>query len=112
MPYDEVFTVLAWLAVIIFILWCVTRIRYVIDDHYLRVLWFGITTRRIALSDMEKVDTCAPLWNEHWCNTLWPVGRVVRIRRKTGIFRNFIITPQNRDAFIRELKAKVPNLPS
>ncbi len=112
MAYDEVFTVLACLAVIIFILWSATRIRYVINDHYLRVLWFGITTRRIALSDMEKVDTCAPLWNEHWCNTLWPVGRVVRIRRKTGIFRNFIITPQNRDAFIRELKAKVPNLPS
>jgi hypothetical protein len=110
MPYDTVFAVLVWLAWMGFILWCITRIRYVIDDRHLRVLLFGIMARRIALSDIEKVDTCAPFWNEHWCNTLWPVGRVVRIRRKSGIFRNFIITPKDRDTFIRELKARVPNL--
>lgn len=103
---------LIWAVWVVLAFWAVTRIDYRIDDRCLRVAWFGLTMRRIALSDIEKVDTCAPFWNEHWCNTLWLVRRVVRIRRKTGIFRNFIITPKNRDAFIRDLKAKVPNLSS
>ena len=34
--------------------------------------------------------------------------RIVRLRRKTGWFRNFIITPVNRDAFLEELRAKCP----
>ena len=110
MAYDVALAVSVWLAWIGFVLWAVTRIDYRIDDRYVRVTWFGLTTRRIALSDIEKVDTSMPLWNEHWCNTFWPVGRIVRIRRKTGIFRNFIITPKDRDAFIRDLKARVPNL--
>ena len=84
----------------------VTRIRYVIDDRHVRVVLFGATLRKIALSDIEFADTAAPLWNEHWCNTLWGCGRVIRLRRKTGLIRNFIITPANRAVFLEELLAK------
>ena len=63
-----------------------------------------LTLRKIALSDIESVDTKTPLWNEHWCTTL-SLKRVVRIRRKSGWFRNFIITPPDRDAFIPELRS-------
>jgi len=95
------------LALVALVLWLITRIRYTIDDRYVRVVLLGITLRRIALADIESVDTAIPLWNEHWCNTLWPWGRVVCIRRKTGLIRNFIISPANRDAFLQELKSKL-----
>jgi hypothetical protein len=89
------------------ILYTITRIRYVVDDRYLRVIWFGVTFRKIALADIAAVSTNAPLWNEHWCNTLWARGRIVCLRRRTGVFRNFIITPINRDEFVRDLRQKL-----
>lgn len=89
------------------LLWLVYRIRYAIDDRAVRVLLGKLTLRKIALADIEFADTAAPCWNEHWCNTLWAKGRVVRIRRKSGWFKNFIITPADRDLFLAELRAKV-----
>jgi hypothetical protein len=95
------------LALAALVLWLVTQIRYRIDDRYVRVVLLGITVRKIALADIESVNTAMPLWNEHWCNTLWPWGRVVCIRRKTGLIRNFIISPADRNAFLQELRRKL-----
>ena len=84
-----------------------TRIRYTIDDQYVRVVLLVLTLRKVELSDIEFVDKRMPLWNEHWCNTFWPWGRTVRIRRKTGFIRNFIISPANRDEFIQQLQERL-----
>lgn len=86
----------------------VPRIRYVLDESHLRVMLGGVTLRKIALADIEFVDTSAPFWNEHYCNCLSGCrSRVVRIRRKSGLVRNFIITPADRDAFIQELRSRL-----
>lgn len=87
-----------------FILWLISRIRYRVDQTHVRVVLGPVTLRKIRLVDIEFVDTQAPLWNEHWCNTYRPCGRIVRIRRRTGLIRNFIITPENRDEFIEQLR--------
>ena len=89
------------------LLWLVTRIRYTIDDRYVRVILLGFTLRKIALSDIEFADTSLTMWNEHWCNTLLPWRRTVRIRRKSGLVRNFVITPADREAFIKELRGRI-----
>ena len=83
----------------------ICHIRYVIDVACVRVVLGRFTLRKIAITDIAYVDTKGPFWNEHWCNTMWPRGRVVRIRRKTGWIRNFIITPANRDDFLRQLNS-------
>ena len=88
-------------------IWLNTRRCYAIDDQHVRVQLFGITVRKIALTDIEYADTQCPLWNEHWCNRYFAWGQSVRLRRKTGIARNFIITPANRDAFLEELRSKL-----
>ena len=93
---------LLWVALL---LWLITRIRYTIDDQFVRVVLGRWTLRKVALADIEAVDTEAPWWNEHWCNTLWACGRIVRLRRKTGLIRNFIITPTDRDVFIERVRA-------
>jgi hypothetical protein len=100
----------AWLPAalwIVLLLWLITRIRYAIDEKFVRVMLGRFTLRKIALADIEFADTTAPLWNEHWCNTLWACGRIVRLRRKTGWVRNFIITPADRDAFLGQLRARL-----
>ena len=100
-------SVLFPIAIVLAVLWVVTRIRYTIDDRYVRVALGRITLRKIALADIESVETQYPLWNEHWCNTVWAFGRIVRLRRRSGCVRNFIITPVNRDEFIRQLNERL-----
>ena len=70
--------------------------------------WFGVTVRKIALTDIEDVHTEFRFWNEHWANTLSDLaGRRVTIRRKSGFAGNFVITPKNREAFLAELRARL-----
>ncbi len=89
------------------LLFLVTRIRYVVDDDHVRVVFFGQTVRKIALTDIEEVRAGRPFWNEHWENTLWTFGRSVTIRRKSGWIRNVVISPRDRDEFIRDLKSRL-----
>ena len=94
------------IAIPLVVMWGVTRIHYAIDDQYVRVLLFGFTIRKIALTDIVGVDTKIVIWNEHWCNRLFVWGRSVRIIRKSGIARSFIITPANRDEVIQQLQER------
>jgi len=103
--------VLLPIAILLVVLWGITRIGYTIDDRYVRVRLFGITLRKIALTDIASVDSKIVIWNEHWCNTLFAWRRSVRICRKTGIARSFIITPANRDEFIRQLQERLGATP-
>ncbi len=96
--------ILLWGALIY---WAITRITYVVDDRFLRVVLGKFTLRKIALADIAFVDTAAPLWNEHWCNTFFPRKRVVRIRRRSGLIKNFIITPANRDELLHQIQSRL-----
>ena len=90
-----------------FLYWVITRIAYVVDDRYLRVVLGRVTLRKIALSDIAFVDTATPFWNEHWCNTFFVGKRVVRIRRRSGWIKNFIITPANRHDLLRQIRSRL-----
>jgi len=90
-----------------FLYWLVTRIAYVVDDQYLRVMLWRLTLRKVSISDIAFADTATPFWNEHWCNTAFVMKRIVRIRRKTGWIKNFIITPANREEFLRCLQSRL-----
>jgi hypothetical protein len=90
------------------LLCAVTRIRYEIDARYVRVIWFGFTVRKIALTDIADVHTRFRFWNEHWCNTVSNIpNRRVTLHRKSGFVRNFVITPKNREAFLAVLRARL-----
>jgi hypothetical protein len=89
------------------VFWIVPKIRYEIDADSLRVMLGPLTMRRLALADIEFVDTQAPVFNEHWCNCFNCKGRIVRIRRKSGLVRNFIITPRDREALMEQLKRRL-----
>ena len=71
------------------IFWAMT---FTVDEAYLRVRFYGYTARKVALSDIEWAAQDWAFWNEHWTNT-FSMDRIVLIRRRTGLFKNFHISP-------------------
>lgn len=89
-------------------LYAVATLRYRITDKAVKVLIFGCCVRRIRLDDIEEVHRGGAFWNEHWTNfKLW---NTVTLRRKSGWFKNFVITPGNPTEFIAELAQKLENV--
>ena len=78
---------------------------FTVDDAYMRVRFYGFSTRKIALSDIEFAAQDWVFWNEHWTNTVDP-KRMVLLRRRTGLFKNFLISPPVPQKFLKELAAK------
>ena len=78
---------------------------FTVDDGHVRVRFYGYTARRIALSDIEWAAQDWVFWNEHWTNTINP-ERLVLLRRRTGLFKSFLISPPSPLEFLKELAAK------
>ena len=78
---------------------------FTVDEAYVRVRFYGCSARKIALSDIEWAAQDWVFWNEHWTNTMAP-KRMVLLRRRTGLFRNFLISPPVPQDFLKELAAK------
>ncbi|MCX6900030.1 MAG: hypothetical protein NT105_15200 [Verrucomicrobia bacterium] len=89
-------------------LYAVATLCYRVTNEAVEVLILGWCVRRIRLDDIEHVRRGGAFWNEHWTNfKLW---NSVTLRRKSGWFRNFVITPNNPTEFIVELAQKLENL--
>jgi hypothetical protein len=78
---------------------------FTVDEAYVRVRMYGLTVRKVAVSDIEWAAQDWVFWNEHWTNTVNP-KKLVLLRRRTGWFRNFVISPPSPPEFLRELAAK------
>ena len=77
---------------------------FTVDAAHVRVRAYGWTVRQVALTDIEYAARDWAFWNEHWTNTVNP-RRLVLLRRRSGLFRNFLISPADPAAFLAELKA-------
>ena len=83
----------------------ITRIRYRVGSRHVKVLLFGVCIRRIPYAKIEAISKRrGPGWAEHWLSTLKHKHRLLVIRRKGGLFKNFMITPKNRYVFKTELE--------
>ena len=87
-----------------------SRLRYVLTGRHLKVTLFGLCLRRIRLADIECVSKQQAHWAEKWYNTLKPAHRMLVIRRRRGLFKDFIITPRNRYVFRTELERSLAEL--
>jgi len=75
---------------------------FTIDEGHVRVRFYGWTVRKIALNDIEWVGRDWAFWNEHWTNTLNP-RRMILLRRRSGVFKNFVISPPSAESFLKDL---------
>lgn len=78
---------------------------FTVDDTYMRVRFYGFSARKIALNDIEFAAQDWVFWNEHWTNTVNP-KKMVLLRRRTGLFKNFLISPPSPQDFLKELTAR------
>jgi len=79
--------------------------RYHLGETGVEVKLGSYTARRIRYDDIVEVRNGHPFWNEHWTN-FWP-WRFLTLRRKSGLIRNFVINPADRDAFAAELRRRL-----
>jgi hypothetical protein len=100
-----VFCSLGVLVGILLFVWLVTRIRYRIGSRHVKVLLFGLCLRRVALVNIESISKRrGDGWAENWSSTLHPKHRMLVLRRRRGLFRNFVVTPKNRYIFKTDLE--------
>jgi hypothetical protein len=78
---------------------------FTIDEAFVRVRVYGRTVRKVALSDIEWAAQDWCFWNEHYTNTVNP-KKMLLLRRRTGAFKNFLLSPPSPQAFLKELAAR------
>lgn len=79
--------------------------RYLLSDKALEVKLGPWLIRSVPFSGIEDVELGYTFWNEHWTN-LWP-PRFVTVRRRTGLFRNFVINPEDPESFAAKLRESI-----
>ena len=90
---------------VLLMLLAVFTMRYRITERAVEVLMFGFPVRRIRLDDIEGIHRGGTLWNEHWTN--FKLRNCVTLRRRSGLVRNFVITPDDPDRFIAEIEERL-----
>jgi len=79
-----------------------STIRYRITAGALEVLVMGMVARRVPFSEIEEVHRRGALLHESWSGPrFW---NAVTIRRRRGMLRNFVISPDEPDRFVRRLQ--------
>lgn len=95
---------------VITVLLLVTSLRYHITPRHVEVRLFHLPLRRIPLSDIRYVSTRQTKAAEKWINTFRTSHRELVIHRRTGLFKNFVITPRKRYVFKSRLERAVEAL--
>ena len=78
---------------------------YHIRDDRLEVTWMGICVRRIRIQEIESISKRRKFAGENWANTWRPRHRILVIRKRSGMRRDFVITPRYRYEFRTQLES-------
>ena len=78
---------------------------YRIRRDCLEVTWMGICVRRVSIQNIESVSKRRKFAAENWANTWRPRHRILVIRKRTGMRRDFVITPRYRYEFRNQLES-------
>jgi len=92
--------ILAYLAV-------VPLIRYRITSRWLLITLLGMPIRWVSLKNIRFITDHCKEAAEHWPNTHNPKTRTLILRKRRGILRNLVITPQKRFVFKAELEKAI-----
>lgn len=80
-------------------------IRCSLGAEAIEVRVLGRVVRRVRLADIESVDRRGAIVNESWSGPrFW---NAVTLRRRSGLFRNVIVTPDDPDRFVAEVTERL-----
>jgi hypothetical protein len=80
---------------------------YEITEEFLRVTWLGIGVRRLRLRNIDSVSKRRKFTSENWSNTWRPRHRILVIRKRSGLRKDFVITPAYRYKFRNQLESAI-----
>jgi hypothetical protein len=94
----------AWLGLVVILLFLLSRIDYRIGPKHLKVTLLGIPIRRLRLDNIRNIHTRRVRVAEKWHNQLFAKpDRILVIEKRRGLFKSFVITPEQRFVFKMEL---------
>jgi hypothetical protein len=88
---------------------CIGSIRCSLAPDAVEVRLLGRVVRRLRLADIESVDRRGALVNESWSGPCF--WKAVTLRRRRGLFRNVIVTPDDPDRFVADLTERLRSGP-
>jgi len=72
----------------------IRTIGYRLTPTHLKVTWMGVPVRRVRLDNIRHIGNKPVFWAERWASAPFDQGRLLVIRRKRGLLRNFVVTPE------------------
>lgn len=97
----------ALVALILVYLVAIPLIRYRITAQWLLITLLGVPLRWVSLRNIRFISDHAKEACEPWPNTHSPKTRMLIVRKRRGLFRNLMITPQKRFVFKAELEKAI-----
>ena len=102
-----IYGLIGFLAISIIYVWHRFFYDYEITEEFFRVTWLGIKVRRLHLRDIDSISKRRKFASENWANTWRPRHRILVIRRRSGLRKDFVITPAYRYQFRSQLEAAI-----
>lgn len=90
----------------VIILYGVVTLRFRLSEEALEVLALGVPFRRIRYADIQSAHRGGSLLHEHWVS--FRLRNRITLRLRRGKRRTLIITPPDPDAFLLELRSRLP----
>jgi hypothetical protein len=79
-------------------------IDYRLAPTEVQITVFGFVVRKFAYADIEDVLMGSRSGGENWARRF---SGYVTIRRKRGLFRSVVITPDDPEGFVMQLKERI-----
>ena len=97
-------------ALVAIALYGVATLRFHLSEDALEILVLGVPFRTIPYADIQTAHRGGSLLSEHWASFRLRDRITLRLRR--GNRRAIVITPPDPDAFLFELRSRLPTTPS
>lgn len=97
---------LGWVVFTLIVFTATPYIDFQINSKYVSITLFGISIRKISLSDIHRVSKNLKGKPEIWRNTFNPNHRMLVIYRKNQL-RPIVITPKNRYVFRNRIEEEI-----
>ena len=89
------------------VIYGVSKINYLLDEHYLRIRVGFLPVRKIAIEDFIDVEVGVSHGVESWANTLNRTtlkSKGITLFRRSGLFKKLILTPDVPKQFVQNIK--------
>jgi len=101
----------AWLGVIALLVFLRKQINYRIGPKHLKVTLLGIPIRRVRLDNIRGITAQRATFAERWHNKFFHKNdRYLVIQKRSGLIKQFEITPEQRFVFKAELDRAIREL--